>query len=243
MVPALGRRPPTTTATSGRTGPAPGFVPSPGPAPGYYLKNFYDSQPALNFGYAPAGPGRALARAGRRPRTAANRQALRDIIAFWLDRGVSGFRVDMAYSLVKDDPGFAETAALWQEISGWMHDAYPDSVLLPESESRAPADIGVRGGFDADFFLVIHAAHSALFNNGGAGTLAWLPGHERCYFDADGQRRRRPRDVPDGSGTSTTPAAGAGPAGRARPRPTTTTPGSRPAPGRRSSSASPSRSC
>ena len=38
-----------------------------------------------------------------------NRQALRDIMAFWLDRGVAGFRVDMAFSLVKDDPGFAET--------------------------------------------------------------------------------------------------------------------------------------
>ena len=53
-----GARPPTrpTTATSGRTGPGPGFVPSPGPRPGYYLKNFYDEQPALNFGYARSNP-------------------------------------------------------------------------------------------------------------------------------------------------------------------------------------------
>jgi glycosidase len=68
-----------------------------------------------------------------------------------------------------------------------MHAAYPDAVLLPESDSRARADIGVRAGFDADFFLVIHAAHSALFNNGGAGTLFWLTDHERCYFDASGE--------------------------------------------------------
>ena len=32
------------------------FVASPGPRPGYYLKNFYDSQPALNFGYGRTDP-------------------------------------------------------------------------------------------------------------------------------------------------------------------------------------------
>ena len=162
------------------------FVASPGPRPGYYLKNFYDSQPALNFGYARMDPAEPWREPVGAPGPKANREALREIIAFWLDRGVSGFRVDMAYSLVKDDPGFVATAALWREISDWMHAAYPDAVLLPESDRTAPADIGVRGGFDADFFLVIHDAHSALFNNGGAGTLFWLTDHERCYFDASG---------------------------------------------------------
>jgi maltose alpha-D-glucosyltransferase/alpha-amylase len=166
--------------------PGPGFVPSPGTRPGYYLKNFYEAQPAINFGYARPDPAEPWREPVDAPGPEANRQALKDIIAFWLDRGVAGFRVDMAFSLVKDDPDFTATAALWQDISGWMHKTYPDSVLLPESESRAPVDIGVRGGFDADFFLVIHAAHSALFNNGGAGSLSWLPEHERCYFDAEG---------------------------------------------------------
>jgi glycosidase len=166
--------------------PGPNFVPSPGPRPGYYLRNFYDSQPAINFGYARTDPDEPWREPVDAPGPAANRQALKEIIAFWLDRGVAGFRVDMAYSLVKDDPDFAATAALWAGISDWMHEAYPDAILLPESDDRAPADIGVRAGFDADFFLVIHAAHSALFNNGGAGRLSWLPDHERCYFDADG---------------------------------------------------------
>ena len=65
---------PTTTATSGgssrrrrlvRGHPGtPAWVRSPGPRPGYYLKNFYDAQPALNFGYARTDPDRAVA--GRR---------------------------------------------------------------------------------------------------------------------------------------------------------------------------------
>ncbi len=170
------------------TGEAPGdaWVRSPGPRPGYYLKNFFDEQPALNFGYArPAAdePWRQhLDEAGPR----ANRAALREVMAFWLDRGVAGFRVDMAYSLVKDDPDLQATSALWRDLSGWLHEAYPDAVLLPESDYPAPADLGQRSGFDGDFFLVIHPAHSALFNNGGAGTLWWLPDHDRCFFDADG---------------------------------------------------------
>ena len=144
------------------------------------------------------------------PGPRANRAALREIIAFWLDRGVAGFRVDMAYTLVKDDPGWTETTALWHELRDWMRQAYPEAVLLPESEWPAPADIGVRGGFDADFFLVNLPAHSALFNNGGAGTLPRLPDHRHCFFDADG---------PDGPGTlGTSSALGRAPgAGRRRP--------------------------
>lgn len=166
--------------------PGPGFVASTGSRPGYYLKNFYDVQPALNFGYGRTDPDEPWRQPMDAPGPRANRAALREIIGFWLDRGIAGFRVDMAYSLVKDDPGFAATAELWREITDWMHADYPDAILLPESDSRAPADTGVRGGFDADFFLPIFAAHSALFNNGGAGLLPWLPQHEHCYFDEAG---------------------------------------------------------
>jgi glycosidase len=166
--------------------PGPGFVASPGTRPGYYRKNFFDEQPALNFGYARLDPEEPWRQPVDAPGPLENRAALREIIAFWLDRGVAGFRVDMAYSLVKDDPGRVETTTLWYELREWMHEAYPDAVLLPESDYPAPAEIGVRGGFDADFFLVIHPAHSALFNNGGAGHLSWLLDHRNCFFDADG---------------------------------------------------------
>jgi glycosidase len=100
--------------------------------------------------------------------------------------------INMAYSLVKDDSDRVATAALWRELSDWLHDTYPDAILLPESDIDAPIDIGAQSGFDGDFFLVNQAAHSTLFNNGGAGTLWWLPEHEQCFFDADG---------PDGIGS------------------------------------------
>ncbi|MEK0155025.1 alpha-amylase family glycosyl hydrolase [Arthrobacter oryzae] len=161
------------------------FVPSPGNRPGWYLKNFFPEQPALNFGYArltPEEPWRQLPDAAGPQQ---NRAALREIIGYWLDRGVAGFRVDMAFSLVKDDPGLVETTALWRELGEWMRCLYPDAVLLPESDELRTVDAGVRGSFDADFSLVIHHEHSALFNNGGAGILPWQESAEPCYFDAD----------------------------------------------------------
>jgi glycosidase len=166
--------------------PGPDLVPAPGPRSGYYLKNFFDEQPALNYGYARPDPEEPWRQPVDAPGPQANRAALREIIGYWCDRGVAGFRVDMAYSLVKDDPGYARSAELWRELREWLAVAHPGAVLLPESERRAPRDIGVRGGFDADFFVVNQQEHSALFNNGGAGALPWLPEHHGCFFDADG---------------------------------------------------------
>jgi maltose alpha-D-glucosyltransferase/alpha-amylase len=159
------------------------WVASPGARRGYYLKNFYDEQPALNFGWAhvPADEPWRDAVDALGPRR--NRQALIDIMAFWLDLGVAGFRVDMAFSLVKDDPGHVQTSALWREIRDWLATSYPDAVIIPEgTEPRN----GQRLAFDADFFLVIYREHSSLFDDHAAGTLPW---HDSIapFFHADGE--------------------------------------------------------
>lgn len=168
----------------------PAWVRSPGRRKGYYLKNFYDEQPALNFGWVRRPGDESWRDAVDAPGPRRNRQALRDILAFWLDRGVAGFRVDMAFSLVKDeqlDEGLAQTVELWREIREWLNTAYPDAVLIPEgSEPRT----GGPFAFDADFFLVIHEAHSSLFDNHYAGLL---PFHEpgEPFFAAEGQGTTR----------------------------------------------------
>ncbi|MDM4762041.1 alpha-amylase family glycosyl hydrolase [Galbitalea sp. SE-J8] len=162
------------------------LVASPGPRPGWYLKNFFDEQPALNFGYARLDPDEPWREPPDAPGPRANRRALREIIGFWVERGVAGFRVDMAFSLVKDDPDLAATTALWRDLRAWLRTAHPDAVLIPESDEAQTPDAGQRADFDADFALVIHPEHSALFNNGGAGILPWQHAVEPCYFDPDG---------------------------------------------------------
>jgi maltose alpha-D-glucosyltransferase/alpha-amylase len=165
-----------------------GFVPSPGPRPGGYLPNYFDFQPALNFGYARRCAEEPWRQSIHDEGPRANRAALRTIMDHWLRLGVSGFRVDMASSLVKDDPGFTETARLWRELRTWLDRAHPDAALL--SEWGDPA-VSVLAGFDADFFLHFGGPGQgrplrSLWSNGvAAGRAEWDtdgPG----YFDADG---------------------------------------------------------
>lgn len=173
--------------TSGDIPGTAAWVRSPGPRPGWYLKNFYDAQPALNFGWGRLPADEPWRDAVDAPGPRRNREALKEILAFWLDKGVAGFRVDMAFSLVKDDEGHHETVALWRELRAWLDTTYPDAVLLPEGpEPRT----GRSFAFDADFFLVIFAAHASLFDNGYAGVLPFHP-PQPAFFDAEGRGSTR----------------------------------------------------
>ncbi|MFE9994761.1 alpha-amylase family glycosyl hydrolase [Streptomyces avermitilis] len=170
-----------------------GFVASPGTRPGAYLPNFFDTQPALNFGYGrenPVEPWRQPVDAAG-PR--ANREALRTIMDHWLGLGLAGFRVDMAASLVKDDPGRTETARIWTELRHWLDTAHPDAVLL--SEWGEP-EVSVPAGFHTDFFLQFGGTTDglplrSLWSNGdGTVNEAWDP--LDCFFDASGKGSPRP---------------------------------------------------
>ncbi|MET8953457.1 alpha-amylase family glycosyl hydrolase [Streptomyces sp. NPDC004393] len=170
-----------------------GFVHSPGARPGSYLPNFFGFQPALNFGYArddPAEPWRQPVDA-EGPRT--NRAALREIMDHWLRFGIAGFRVDMAASLVKDDPDRTETTGVWTELRHWLDGAHPEAVLLSE---WGDPEVSVPAGFHTDFFLHFGGPADglplrSLWSNGeGTVDAAWDP--LDCFFDADGKGSPRP---------------------------------------------------
>lgn len=158
--------------------PAEGFVAGPGARGGFYKPNFFEFQPALNFGYArpdAAEPWRQPVDA-EGPRR--NRDALVEIISRWYDRGVQGFRVDMAASLVKDDPGHTETSRLWADVRSRLDARHPGNILIAEWGDPARA---VPAGFDVDFFLQFGGDDDgqplkSLWNN-GAGTVheTWQP--------------------------------------------------------------------
>lgn len=162
---------------------ADGFQPSPGKRPGFYLPNFFPVQPALNFGYARKNADEPWRQPVDAAGPRANRQALRDIMDYWLQAGVSGFRVDMASSLVKDDPGKKETAALWRELRGWLDHAHPEAALLSE---WAQPQVSVPAGFHGDFFLHFGSSQAfrSLFHNGVVydDTYRTRP----CFFDPAG---------------------------------------------------------
>ena len=165
-----------------------GFVAWPGSRPGGYLPNFFDFQPALNFGYARQNPDEPWRQSVDAEGPRANRAALREIMTHWLGLGVAGFRVDMASSLVKDDPGFAETGKLWSELRSWLDRTHPEAALL--SEWGDPA-VSVRAGFHADFFLQFGGEgwglpYRSLFQT-AEGTVDAEHATGPCYFDAAGE--------------------------------------------------------
>jgi len=122
--------------------------------PGYadnddsFVANCFDFQPALNYGFAV--PDQPWQQPVDAPGPLETRRELVKIMDYWLGHGVDGFRVDMAFSLVKNDPGHRETIKLWQEIGQQIRSKYPDMVLI--SEWGNPEE-SIAGGFDIDFML------------------------------------------------------------------------------------------
>jgi len=166
--------------------PVDGFQPGPGRRGGFYRPNFFPVQPALNFGYARPDPDEPWRSPVDAPGPRANRAALREIMAHWFDLGVAGFRVDMAASLVKDDPGLVETGRLWRETREWLDATYPGRVLV--SEWGDPR-VSVPSGFHADFFLQFGGDDDglplrSLWNN-GAGTVNPSWGDVPSWADAE----------------------------------------------------------
>jgi glycosidase len=115
-----------------------------------YVANFFYSQPALNYGFASPDPRYPWQQPVDAPGPRAVREQIREVMRFWLDQGASGFRVDMAGSLVKNDFDGGETAGIWREIRSWLEGEYPDAVLV--SEWAAPS-LAIPAGFHADFYL------------------------------------------------------------------------------------------
>ena len=141
-----------------------------------YIPNFFHFQPALNYGYAKPDPKAPWQQPIDAPGPRAVREELKNIMRFWFDLGASGFRVDMAGSLVKNDPDGKATAALWHEFRQWMDKEYPDRALV--SEWSQP-QVAIPQGFHMDFLLP--------FAKPGYKALFRADGNAKPIFDRSGQ--------------------------------------------------------
>jgi maltose alpha-D-glucosyltransferase/alpha-amylase len=105
------------------------------------------------------------------------RQELKSILKFWLEMGASGFRVDMAGSLVKNDPDGKETARLWQEIRAWLDRDYPEAAIISEWSNPS---VALPAGFHMDFLLP--------YGSPGFLSLFRKPSQSACsFFDPSGR--------------------------------------------------------
>ncbi len=136
-----------------------------------YAANFFYFQPALNYGFAAPDPRYPWQQSVDSPGPQAVRRKLREIMDFWLAMGCSGFRVDMAASLVKNDPGWRETINLWREIRAWLDRGHPEAALISEWSHPAAA---IQAGFHGDFLLPFGSAgYASLFRKSRPGGAGW----------------------------------------------------------------------
>lgn len=145
---------------------------------GCYVLNFFSSQPALNYGF-----NRITApwqMHYTHPDCVATREALKDVMRFWLDRGCDGFRVDMAGSLVKQDDDRTATCEIWSEVRDMLDRSYPEAALI--SEWSDPEKAVVKARFHADFYLnQAGNGYCSLFRKTGED------GSQRSFFSKQGK--------------------------------------------------------
>ena len=152
---------------------------------GCYILNFFKCQPALNYGfYKVTEPWQ---KSFRDPAAIATREALKDIMRFWLSHGCDGFRVDMASSLVKnDDEKKTGTSAIWKDVRRMLDLEFPDAAMVAEWSNPS---LSLRCGYDMDFVLNEHGGgYSTLmrdYYNHGGNVNGDRNAEDHSYFKKD----------------------------------------------------------
>lgn len=117
---------------------------------GAYKKNYYYCQPALNYGYANPDPKKEWQLPTDHPDCIETQNEILKIMDYWIDFGVDGFRVDMAFSLVKNDYDCVETIKVWKRLSSEFKKKHPECILIAE---WGQPERSIEGGFDVDYLL------------------------------------------------------------------------------------------
>jgi maltose alpha-D-glucosyltransferase/alpha-amylase len=107
----------------------------------YYWHRFFSHQPDLNFD------------------NPAVREAMWQVMRFWLDRGVDGFRLDAVPYLVEREgtacENLPETHEMIKELRRRMDAAYPGKMLLAEA-NQWPADVRQYFANGDEFHMAFH---------------------------------------------------------------------------------------
>ncbi|HEY3998918.1 MAG TPA: maltose alpha-D-glucosyltransferase, partial [Candidatus Xenobia bacterium] len=107
----------------------------------HYWHRFFSHQPDLNYD---------------NPQV---RAAIKDVMRFWLDMGIDGFRCDAVPYLFEREgtncENLPETHLFFREIRQWVEKSYPDAMLLAEA-NMWPADVCEYFGGGREFHMCYH---------------------------------------------------------------------------------------
>lgn len=115
---------------------------------GAYMVNFFSTQPALNYGFNHITHDWQMSYLDEEP--IKTQEFLLSVMRFWLQRGVDGFRVDLADSLVKNDENKEATIEIWKYMISTIKKEYPDIMFVSEWNNPYQS---LEAGFDCDFVL------------------------------------------------------------------------------------------
>lgn len=153
--------------------------------------NYYSCQPCLNYGFENID---ADYQSGTEsPEAVATREAIMDVMRFWLRMGCDGFRVDMAKSLVKQDPEGKGNVRLWRHFRDFLDAEFPDAAMI--SEWGDPS-LSLQAGFHMDFLLHNGPSHyfdlfrgdaPCFWRDGGGDVAPFLQAYRKSYENASGK--------------------------------------------------------
>ncbi len=110
-------------------------------AKAYYWHRFFSHQPDLNFENAEV------------------RQAMKDVLKYWLDKGVDGLRCDAVPYLFEREgtncENVEETHLYSRELRAFVDERYGDRMLLAEA-NQWPADVRAYFGDGDEFHMSFH---------------------------------------------------------------------------------------
>ena len=125
------------------------FIQGYGERNGMFMRNFFWSQPAVNFGFGEPDSTKKWQLPCNHPDVLAVREEMKKVCRFWLDMGADGFRADMAGDLVKGNDPNRDNVKFWQEVREILKTDYPNAFMI--SEWSKPT-LSLDGAFHADFF-------------------------------------------------------------------------------------------
>lgn len=164
------------------------------PRDGGYVINYYACQPALNYGFndkpreKDSNNAYDLGEDWKMHYTDERLKPLREeilnVMRFWLNKGIDGFRVDLANSLVKgcvydsdDDKDTEGLQWLWNILIGTIKREYPDVAFV--AEWVYPSNAVGKCGFDVDYLAHDRPEYNDLFRNEKNTNI--LPAFEKGY--------------------------------------------------------------
>lgn len=153
--------------------------------------NYYSCQPCLNYGFENIDAD--YQSSTESPEAVATREAMMDVMRFWLKMGCDGFRVDMAKSLVKQDPEGRGNIRLWRHFRDFLDREFPDAVMISE---WGDPQRSLAAGFHMDFLLHNGPSHyydlfrgeEPCFGRNSKGDIApFLQAYKKSYADTNGK--------------------------------------------------------